>query len=230
MLTIIITLKALSSQKVQHVYYNTEKARLMRLQFPFVDLNFVPLVTDRRGIVAKQEEREKLLEMMDSHSKKHPLIPNDVQACMLPSAIHQGCAQEVYLFCLHHGLPDAWAYLSCEWYCIERWTLWSRSTVPGMIPGASTTMMVEAHWSLIKRHHLINSPRARLDRVIQILMEETVPQLLQKWYQALVLRRYLLPFEKIFSKVGTNSRPLVILISRRILWTLTLGSAAAQHL
>jgi hypothetical protein len=163
-----------------------------------VEITFRPSLTDRRGIVAKEEHRTPLLDMMDNHAKRHSMIPNAAQNFLQPSVIHQESAQEVYLFCVQHNLPDAWAYLACEWYCAERWPRWARSSVSEVIPAASTTMMVEAHWSLIKRHHLITSPRARLDRVIYILMEETVPQLLHKWHQALLRRRYVLPFEQDF--------------------------------
>jgi hypothetical protein len=170
----------------------------MKEEFPFVDMSFLPSVASRQGIVVHQEKRQELLDMMDRHARKHPLIPTDMQACMFSWAIHQDSAQEVYDFCKGNELPDAWAYLSCEWYCSERWNLWARSTTPGVIPGASTTMMVEAHWSLIKRHHLVSSPRARLDRVIYVLLQDTIPQLAHKWSQAVLLRRYVLPFEKSF--------------------------------
>ena len=149
-----------------------------------------------------QESRELLVEMMGFHARRHHLIPVEIPhpACLFPSAIHQECTEEVYQFCVARNLPDAWAYLACEWYCVERWTLWARSAVSGVIPCADTTMMVESHWSLLKRHHLINSPRARLDRVIYILLQETIPHLLHKWRQALILRRYILPLEQDFLK------------------------------
>jgi hypothetical protein len=173
---------------------------LIKQQFPFVDVTFLPSAIDRRGIVALQDHRDKLLNIMDTHARRHPLIPNAAETCMLPSAIHQECAEEVYLFCVRHDLPDAWAYLACEWYCAERWRLWARSVVPGVIPCASTTMMIESHWSLVKRHHLVRSPRARLDKVIHVLLEDTIPHHQQKWRQSLLLRRYLLHYEEEFLK------------------------------
>lgn len=135
----------------------------MKIQFPFVDVNFLPSTSDRTGILARQESRELLVEMMGFHARRHHLIPVEIPhpACLFPSAIHQECTEEVYQFCVARNLPDAWAYLACEWYCVERWTLWARSAISGVIPCADTTMMVESHWSLLKRHHLINSPRAR---------------------------------------------------------------------
>jgi hypothetical protein len=93
----------------------------------------------------------------------------------------------------------------------ERWILWARSAVPGVILCASTTMMVESHWYLLKRHHLINGPRARLDRVVHVLLQDTVPHLLHKWRQTLILRRCLLPFEQEFlvHKFATANRKWV---------------------
>jgi hypothetical protein len=74
--------------------------------------------------------------------------------------------------------------------------LWARSAVPSSIPVSSTTMMIEAHWSRIKRRYLVNNPRARLDLVVHIIMNDYCPSLLHKWQQCLIDRRDLFDFER----------------------------------
>jgi hypothetical protein len=186
----------LGKVKPKHISYNMIKAQLVQGELPFIDAEWIPSQNNRSGIVADSTHRLAIIKMMDLHAARHTLIPTIDGARMLPEAIHQECAKDMYQYCQQHDLRDAWAYLALEWYCKEPWINWARSAVADSIPLASTTMMIEAHWSRIKRVHLLHIPRPRLDQVLYVITENYCPQLLYKWQKALIERVSLLPYEK----------------------------------
>ena len=66
---------ALTKTKPKNISYNAAKAQLVKQELPFVDVTWVPSESDRSGIVALEGHRETILEMMDVHGRRHPLIP-----------------------------------------------------------------------------------------------------------------------------------------------------------
>jgi hypothetical protein len=186
---------ALTKTKPKNISYNAAKAQLVKQELPFVDVTWVPSESDRSGIVALEGHRETILEMMDVHGRRHPLIPAAKDAYWTPNEIHQQSAEELYRYCHQYDLRDAWAYLVLKWYCKAPWALWARSCDQSTIPMASTTMMVESHWSRLKRVYLLHTPRPRLDQAVYVIIQDYCPALLHKWQETLVERLFTLPFE-----------------------------------
>ena len=66
-------------------------------------------------------------------------------------------------------------YLEQNWYDGEMFMIWGRRNEHG-VPFARTTMHVEGHWSVIKRHYLMLHNRPRLDLVVYILAKRLMPK------------------------------------------------------
>lgn len=111
--------------------------------------------------------------------------------------IHQNCAKQIYQYCVNNRLRDAWPYLYRNWYTHEKWILWSRSATL-FIPNGKSTMMIEAHWKVLKRKHLINNNRPRLDFLTYIILEKNCTFLLQTYEQKVLQRRDFFQWERDF--------------------------------
>jgi hypothetical protein len=79
--------------------------------------------------------------------------------------IHYQSTNEMYSYCRTEGLQDTWAYLYRNWYTRTSYNRWAKSAINSMVPIGKTTMMIEAHWKVLKRTHLYHYNRARLDLV-----------------------------------------------------------------
>ncbi|KAI9488736.1 hypothetical protein BDB00DRAFT_963242 [Zychaea mexicana] len=95
--------------------------------------------------------------------------------------IHQYAAREIYNYCHENGYIDAWVYLYTFWYKPTAWNQWARSAIPDRIPGGKTTMLIEAHWKVLKRNHLYRFNRARLDLLVFVIIEKHFPDLRVKY-------------------------------------------------
>jgi len=114
--------------------------------------------------------------LIEKHYNLHPLIPVDVSGSSLtPDQIHYNSTKEVYDLCRLHNLPALWLYLFSSWYSEDRYSLWARSCHP-QIPFSKTTMMIEAHWKVLKHDYLYRFNRPRLDYVIYVICEHLLPQ------------------------------------------------------
>jgi hypothetical protein len=85
--------------------------------------------------------RDAAVSLLERHFCAHPSIPG--YARPEPAAIRWWAVQEMYRFCFKNGLCEFWAYLWANWYRLERWNLWARSTCQD-IPRLKTTMICES--------------------------------------------------------------------------------------
>ncbi|KAG2228354.1 hypothetical protein INT45_011146 [Circinella minor] len=88
---------------------------------------------DRRRPSCPGQDRETILSIVTKHFHMHSLI--DVPGHRTPAQIYIGAAA---------------------------WKTWARCTTGNCIPIAKTTMLIEAHWKVLKRNHLYHYNRARL--------------------------------------------------------------------
>ena len=96
-------------------------------------------------------------------------------------AIYRHCVYEMYQFCREHDLADAWVYLYKSWYRPAAWRTWARSSVPDRIALSATTMLIEAHWKVLKCNHLYQFNRARLDLLVYVIIERYGRDLVHKF-------------------------------------------------
>ena len=117
-----------------------------------------------------------------------------------PAQIYIGAAREIYLFCNHHGYIDTWVYLFNEWYNPRAWKTWTRCTAGDRIPMAKTTMLIEAHWKVLKRNHLYHYNRARLDLLVYVIMDRYFPDLRYKFNRDTVIGSHATRWANEFTK------------------------------
>ncbi|KLO07967.1 hypothetical protein SCHPADRAFT_807249, partial [Schizopora paradoxa] len=123
------------------------------------------------------------------HLCMHPLIPvDDEGTCLSAKEIQQAAVEDMYQYCYKNDLSQAWAYLWNRWYCPKMWPLWARSASP-IIARLRTTMLVESLWKDLKRRHLRNFNRPRLDLVTHIVITNLLPGVLNKLDYILDRRR-----------------------------------------
>ncbi|KLO08623.1 hypothetical protein SCHPADRAFT_803506, partial [Schizopora paradoxa] len=115
------------------------------------------------------------------HLCMHPLIPCDDEdgTYLTAKEIHYAATREMYEYCYQHDLAQTWAYLWNRWYCRKMWSLWARSSSP-IITRLRTTMLVESLWKDLKRRHLRNFHRPRLDLVTHIVITNMLPGIMNK--------------------------------------------------
>lgn len=108
------------------------------------------------------------------------MIPDNNGSLRSAETIHRECASEMYAWCRENNYYRLWAYLFVNWYKLNQWDLWARSTCPDEIPVLRTTMIVESHWRRIKRDFLYRFNRPRIDVVVWTLLTRTIPQGIDK--------------------------------------------------
>ncbi|KAJ7712298.1 hypothetical protein B0H16DRAFT_1437028 [Mycena metata] len=121
--------------------------------------------------------REPIVDMMEKHYCAHPLLPGF--APPNPEGIKRWAVQQMYKFCVEHGLRAVWAYLWENWYRKSRWELWARSVHPE-IPVLKTTMILESHWRRIKQDFLHHFHMPRCDLLVWILVTKLAPAYYRK--------------------------------------------------
>lgn len=137
------------------------------------------------------------MEMLERHYHAHPMIPMG-NVRRTAQQIHYDSAKELYDFCCLHDLVDLWAYMTDAWYRPDRWYMWARSSLPDYIPVGKTTMMVEAHWKVLKRNFLYFHHRARLDLLVYVLTTKQYEQQRYRWERLIVHRIDTSDWEKDF--------------------------------
>jgi hypothetical protein len=82
---------------------------------------------------------------------------------------------EVYRLCREKNLPGVFRYLWKNWYRLKQWKLWALSNFESEIPKGRTTMLVEAHWKVLKGDYLYNFVAPRLDFLLFVIFELFIP-------------------------------------------------------
>lgn len=119
-------------------------------------------------------------------------VPNEV--------IRRNSTRQMYEYCVREGLRDAWAYLYRNWYSRVNYNRWAKSAASGMVPMGKTTMMIEAHWKVLKRTHLYHYNRARIDLITFVIIKHYYRKLAHKYQSTVVYRQETSTFEKRFSE------------------------------
>ncbi|KAF8879755.1 hypothetical protein CPB84DRAFT_1714242, partial [Gymnopilus junonius] len=135
-------------------------------------------ITNERRTFCPLELRAGVVDLMECHFCAHPFIPG--YSAPTPEGIKAWAVKQAYEFCVHHELPNLWAYLWENWYRRGRWELWARCGNPEAIPRLKTTMIVEAHWRHIKEDYLHHFSFPRLDLLVWVLVTKLVPSYYRK--------------------------------------------------
>src|SRR5437016_9056937 len=101
----------------------------------------------------------------------------------------------MYEFCVQHDLKNVWAYMWTNWYKKENWALWARAANPEKMCLFRTTMLIEAHWKVIKRDFLPKFFRPRLDLVTFVIVNRLLRHHHQR-YSRYVLAREIVSWRK----------------------------------
>jgi len=202
--------KRLADSSVNTNIYDAEYANR---EVNFIDVNFHPFPRDQStGIRSSQncdvcfcprELRETILEIISYHFHLHPLLPNDNNQYLTENDIWLLSVREMYGFCVTNDLKNVWAYMWMNWYEKRHWMLWARAANPDRIGLFKTTMLIEAHWKVIKRDFLPKFFRPRLDLVVYVITTRLLPHHQRRYYQ-LTSRRETVAWRKDFKKEWKN--------------------------
>jgi MULE transposase domain len=201
--------KLAETKKPKTVRYSMNDAKT---EFPFIDLGFYPatgpetaiqsvtalVVTAQSSQQRKKagaftfcppEHRDQVLELLVKHFHQHPLIPSSSdQQHHTNTSIREIAVKEMYGYCKDNDLRWTWAYLWVEWYSMQRWREWARSS-KSEISVLKTTMIVESHWRLIKRDYLYTFNKPRVDLLVWVLLSRLIPRCLAKYRQVFCSRQ-----------------------------------------
>ncbi|ORX43453.1 hypothetical protein DM01DRAFT_1286161, partial [Hesseltinella vesiculosa] len=111
--------------------------------------------------------------------------------------IHEFATQQIYDFCHSQNLLFVWIYLYSHWYTEVQWVKWARSA-RDEIPAGKTTMLVEAHWRVLKRIHLHHHNRPRTDYLVFIMISRQCRRLILSFNQKVAERRVVPSWENEF--------------------------------
>ena len=121
--------------------------------------------------------------MMTKHFNCHPLFFSAANETI--RSLYQKNYQEIYEYCISEKKEFLHAYLYTNWYRWERYVMWGRRH-PRKIAFSRTTMLVEAHWSTIKRHFLSHFNRPRIDFLLFIIGTRLLPKVRQDFSKLLI--------------------------------------------
>ena len=119
-----------------------------------------------------QEQRNRILDLLTEHFNSHPFFSSTPETIQ---SLHLKNLQEMSAYCARHKISNIYSYLLSSWYTWDRYVLWGRRH-PTAISFTRTTMTIEAHWSLVKRHYLLHHNRPRVDFVLYILENRLIPK------------------------------------------------------
>jgi hypothetical protein len=174
--------KLASRKRIQHTKYKPEEAIA---EFDFIDPTFVPDLQcpEAESTVCPLSLRKIVISLVRKHFNMHPKIPiNATGEFWSRNEIYQSAVHEMYDFCLTNGLALLWAYLWSSWYKPARWLLWARSAHAN-IPLIKTNMVIESHWKVLKHSYLYRFNRPRLDYLVWVICNRTLPDQVVRFKQ-----------------------------------------------
>jgi hypothetical protein len=128
--------------------------------------------------VTDRTHRRDIIDLFKVHLQWHPFIftgadgTYDVTLDMPMNWTNQ--VMEMHNLCRLLEESWAWEYLWKNWYRPDRWCIWARA-VCKEIPIVNSNGLVEALWATFKRRYLRRYARPRLEFMIQILMDDYLP-------------------------------------------------------
>ena len=117
------------------------------------------------------QDEEKMMNLLTIHYNTHPLISEYATV----SEVFSHAVDDIINFLDIPEQHSLKSYLLKNWYTPEKFQMWERRNENGGIPFARTTMMVESHWSLLKRRYLLFHNRPRVDFVVYIMEKQLLP-------------------------------------------------------
>lgn len=132
-------------------------------------------LTDRGPIERlSQQEKTWVKSLFMEHFNAHSFFPFNGSR-RSGATIYKDCIRETYRWCYDRNYYRLWAYLYSNWYRPDRWSWWARSANETKLSVLRSTMIVESHWRKLKHSYLRNMNRPRLDIVVWILLNRTIP-------------------------------------------------------
>ena len=117
-------------------------------------------------------QRTRLLDLITEHFNSHPFFSTSSETV---ESLYLKNLKEISDYFEEQGLSNIYKYLLSNWYGWNQYLLWGRRH-PTAIAFTRTTMTIEAHWSFVKRQHLVHNNRPRIDFVLYILEQRFCPR------------------------------------------------------
>lgn len=135
----------------------------------------------KRRCVSDQGVRREIASLFLTHLRWHPFthLPIFTEIDMANIEVRQIWKEQVvemHNVCKTLGESWAWEYLWNHWYRPERYKIWARS-VCAQVPIINSNAIVESLWSTLKRRYLRKHSRAKLEFLIDIIMNQYLPNL-----------------------------------------------------
>jgi hypothetical protein len=132
----------------------------------------------KQHCVAEKDVRQAIIDLFLCHLRWHPTTHEKPTSDALPSYrasdIWKQQVKEMHDACKQHGAQWAWEYLWRHWYREGRWPIWARAICPE-VPIINSNAIVESMWSVMKRRYLRKHSRAKLEFVIDIILNQWLP-------------------------------------------------------
>lgn len=131
--------------------------------------------------VSEKELRQDLKNLFGCHLRWHPLthlpiFTEDALNSVDIVQVWRDQTDEMHRACKEYGLHWAWIYLWTNWYRPDRWVIWARA-VCKKVPISQSNAIVESFWSTHKRRYLRKHSRAKLEFLVDIIMNYHLPDL-----------------------------------------------------
>ncbi|KAI9317366.1 hypothetical protein BDR26DRAFT_885765 [Obelidium mucronatum] len=154
------------------------ESRLIQEGIPEVEASNEVFSKDPNYTFCPLAHRPLIIKLLCKHFCRHSLLPERDGFFVDSRGIWEASVREIYNHCVVNNLREVWAYLWNEWYRWDRWCSWARASCTEEISVKRTTMIVESHWEKLKHTDLAHLNRPRLDRLIHVIITETIPQCL----------------------------------------------------
>ena len=120
-----------------------------------------------------EELQTSVLKLISNHYNQHPVISPELQGRSFD------IIQKEYISELRTLLANndhLFQYLLSNWYNADKLRTWGRLNNEREIPMTKTTMTVESHWSVSKRHQHRNYNRPPSDLLVYLIDKKIFPK------------------------------------------------------
>lgn len=125
---------------------------------------------DKKSALSEEKEKE-LLELVTLHFNRHPFFDKNFSIVFSEERAKEEL--DTFLSGIHETAVKQ--YLLKNWYDDNMFYCWGRRRA-SLIPLSKTTMMCEAHWSVLKRLYLLPYNRPRADLVLHVIDTKVMPK------------------------------------------------------
>ena len=129
--------------------------------------------------VSEKKNRNEIIDLLMVHLQFHPfshmgVASKDDLADYNARNTWTDQVAEMHKLCQELGESWAWEYLWKHWYRPDRWTVWARA-IAKEIPIIHSNGIVESLWSVLKKQYLRQHSRPKLEFLVNIIMDEYLP-------------------------------------------------------